>query len=135
MDKILTAEEFVTLVLAKLSLSLTRPDIILMDADLDRRFEEAYETLLENEKTFGVRSNFTFYRDPLHGNTAKLRDALLSLRERRLVGPTDEPRAVKVEIPAERAKALLRDAPIPDKFLGRLVQGSFGDLTAASGPA
>lgn len=134
MDKILTAEEFLTLVLAKLSLAV--PGIVLMDVDLDRRFEEAYETLLDHEKSFGVTSNFTFYRDPLHGNTAKLRDALLSLRERRLVKPADEPHAVKVQIPAERAKALLQDTPIPDEFLSVLVNASFGDLTAAvPGPA
>lgn len=130
MSTILTAEQFLTLVLAKLS--LTAPGVTLMDVELDRRFEEAYETLLESEKALGVTSNFTFYRDPLHGNTAKLRDALLSLRERRIFTPADQPRGVKLEMPADRAQALLRGTPIPTEFLGRIVDGSFGDLAAAS---
>ena len=130
MIRILTAEEFLTLVLAKLSLKAR--DITLLDAELDRRFEAAYEMLLENESNLGVVSNFTFFRDPLHGNTAKLRDALLLLCERRLLRPAAQPRAVKVEISEDRARALLQNAPLPDDFLGRLVEGSFGDVAAAA---
>lgn len=133
MNTILTAEDFLTLVLAKLS--LTAPGITLADVDLDRRFEEAYEALLAKENEFGVRSNFTFYRDPLHGNTAKLRDALVSLRARKLIKPADQTRAVQLEIPADKANALLQDAPLPNEFLGTLVRTTFGDLAAYPGAA
>lgn len=130
MSTILTAEDFLSLVLAQLS--LTAPGLTLTDADLDRCFEEAYIALLGKEDEFGIKSNFTFYRDPLHRNTAKLRDALVSLRARKVIKPAEQPRALKLEMSADKAQAVLKNAPIPNEFLSALVHQTFGSLTARS---
>lgn len=120
---ILTAEEFLTLVLAKLRLSYT--STLLQDRDLDWRFERAYEVLCEKERELGVTTNFTFYRDPLHGNSIKFRNAMLTLRERQILGPSNRPGVYELKMTEDRAKTYLKQSVLAESFLEDLVNRDF----------
>lgn len=135
MSNILTADEFVALVLASMRLLHEKP--VLSDSSLDAKFERAYETLSGKEKEMGIETNFTFYTDPFHGNSTKLRDALVNARERGLLKPAPErPNDHLVAMSAERARALLDRGSLKDHFLQQLVQRTFRDILDASpGPA
>jgi hypothetical protein len=110
MRNILTADQFLNSILATLKLC-TRDDYVLEDnVSLDQRFERAYETLLQHEKDLGVTPNFTFFRDPLHGNSVKLRNALLAAKENGLLFA--ESGAV-VHLPAQNRQQAGRNVPEP----------------------
>lgn len=130
MNRILTAEEFLTLVLAKIKLKAPNHEVVLDTAVIDRRFEEAYDMLISREAALGVTSNFTFRRDPLYGNTAKFRDALLSLRERRLIQLDPLKRAYRISLSAELAQAYMDRSVLADNFLGDLVDMMFPEAAA-----
>lgn len=127
MSKILTAEEFLTLVLAKIKLRAD-PSFTLETAMIDRRFEQAYEWLSSREKRLGVTSNFTFRRDPLYGKTAKFRDALLSLRERRLIQSDASKRVFRISMSEELAQAYLKHSVLPPRVLDELVAETFPEV-------
>lgn len=131
MNRILTAEEFLTLVLAKIKLK-AEGDVVLEISVIDRRFEDAYDMLSNQEKELGVTSNFTFRRDPLYGNTAKFRDALLSLRERRLIQPDPFKRAYRISLSAELAQAYLDRSVLTEGFLDELVDKTFPEVAAST---
>jgi hypothetical protein len=123
MIKLLTANQFVNSILAMLKLS----DINFLDErNLDRRFERAFETLRDRESELGVTPNFTFFTDPLHGNAAQLRNALLAAKENGLLSP-DTSGAVqyKVKMDGKRAQSYLEHSPLSRLFLKELVSEHF----------
>ena len=124
MRKILTADQFLTSILAMLQLS--RKDYVLEDVSLDQRFERAYETLLQHEKELGVTPNFTFFRDPLHGNSVKLRNALLAARENGLLlANADRLFTYRLKMDERRANMYLSQSPLPEEFLRNVVNKHF----------
>lgn len=129
MNNIVTAEEFLSLILA--ILKLKAPDQDLQDSELDWRFERAYEVLSENEDALGVAPNFTFYRHPLHGNSVRLRDALLSACEKGLLKSQPGINAIyRLNLSAERARALLGESSLSKEFLERVTAKAFPALTS-----
>lgn len=130
MSKILTAEEFLTLVLAKIR--LMAPKAELDTVDIDRQFEEAYELLSKAEGFLDVTPNFTFNRDPLYGNTAKFRDALLSLRERRMVQADPVKPVYRIQLSEELARAYMARGVLAEDFLDTLVIKTFPELVASA---
>jgi hypothetical protein len=128
MKNIVTAEEFVSLILATLKLSV--PDQKLQDSELDWRFERAYEVLSENEDKLGVTPNFTFYRHPLHGNSVSLRDALVSACEKGLLRSQPGRNAIyKLNLSSQLAHALLDQSSLSTEFLGRVATRAFSAST------
>ncbi|PZQ78228.1 MAG: hypothetical protein DI563_00775 [Variovorax paradoxus] len=130
MSRILTAEEFLTLVLAKLKLMANR-DFVLETAVIDRRFEAAYEWLSNREAEFNIVSNFTFRRDPLYGVTATFRDALLSLRERRLIQPDPSKRAYRLSLSMQLAENYMKHSVLAPEALCELVHDTFPEVAEA----
>lgn len=128
MNKILTADQFLTSILAMLKLS--GKDSVQGGRSLDYRFEKAYETLLEHEEELKVTPNFTFFRDPLHGNSAKLRNALLVAKENGLLGQdTDQIYNYRLRMDKQRAGVLLTQSPLTKKFLTGLIRQHFPQQT------
>jgi hypothetical protein len=126
MRNILTADQFLNSILATLKLC-TRDDYVLEDnVSLDQRFERAYETLLQHEKDLGVTPNFTFFRDPLHGNSVKLRNALLAAKENGLLFQNPERLfTYRLKIDNRRAEMYLSHSPLPREFLKDVVVEHF----------
>jgi hypothetical protein len=126
MRNILTADQFLISILATLKLC-TRDDYVLEDdVSLDQRFERAYETLLQHEKDLGVTPNFTFFRDPLHGNSVKLRNALLAAKENGLLlQNTERLFTYRLKIDNRRAEMYLSHSPLSKEFLKDVVEEHF----------
>jgi len=130
MSRILTAEEFLTLVLAKLKLKAAK---VLLRVDLiDQKFEDAYDRLSSREAEFDITSNFTFRRDPMYGNTAKFRDAWLAVRERGLVQPDPSKHAYGITLSEDLAQAYINRGVLAEGFLDELVDQTFRAEIAAT---
>lgn len=126
MRTILTADQFLVSILATLKLCTGDDYVLEDDVSLDQRFERAYETLLQHEKNLGVTPNFTFFRDPLHGNSVKLRNALLAAKENGLLLPNAERLfTYLLKMDNRRAEMYLRRSPLPAKFLKDVVEEHF----------
>lgn len=125
MTRIVTSDEFVTLILA--TLKLRDPHAELLDRELDQSFQEAYEDLAHREAAMGVSSNFTFFTDPLHGNSAKLRRAIVWARDRGFLQPEQGKRGMKylVKMPPELAGRFLTNSSIDTGFLERVISERF----------
>lgn len=127
MTHIVTSDEFVTLILATLKLRFG--DVALLDADLDRGLQDAYEDLSLQEDSLSVSSNFTFFPDPLHGNSAKLRRAILWARDRGFleVEAKKNQRETKYEVrmSEQLANHFLNSAAIGRVFLDGVVERRF----------
>jgi hypothetical protein len=123
MQTILTADEFLTSILA--TLKLCADDYVLEEGSLDQRFERAYETL-RNEGGLKVIPNFTFFRDPLHGNSTKLRDALLAAKDNGLLVPSSERLAAyTLKMDKSKAETYLGRSSLPRQFLRAVVKEHF----------
>ncbi|MGJ7497821.1 hypothetical protein ACSFA8_22450 [Variovorax sp. RT4R15] len=131
MSRILTAEEFVTLILAQIKLKADR-DFVLDASLIDQRFEDAHDWLRNREEALGIVSNFTFRRDPLYGVTATFRDALLSLRERRLIQPDASRRAYRLSLSQALAEDYLAHGVLPPAVLEELVNMTFPEVLATA---
>lgn len=132
MSRILTAEEFVMLVLAKIKLKANRDDFVLESDVIDHRFETAYNWLNSRVDKLDVIPNFTFGRDPLYGVTSTFRDALLSLRERRVIQPVPSSRAYRISVSKELAHDLMKDSLLISADLDELVNDVFPQAAAGS---
>jgi hypothetical protein len=122
MKPILTAEEFLTLMLAKIRLkSPSAQEPLLPLHLLDQKFETAYESLIADGGS-DVQPNFSFRRHHIYGNSVKFRDALLAVRERRLVRPDQSNNGFKVSLSKERARELIDHGVIDESFLDRLAE-------------
>lgn len=130
MSRILTAEEFVMLVLAKIKLKANPDDFVLEYGAIDQQFEAAYNWLSSRVDKLDVAPNFTFGRDPLYGVTSTFRDALLSLRESRVIEPSS--RGYKVSLSKELADELIKDGALASAALDELVSDLFPQATAGS---
>ena len=128
MSRILTAEEFVTLVLAKIK--LINPDFLLDCGVIDQRFEAAYNWLKSRMEMLDVAPNFTFGCDPLYGVTSTFRDALLSLRERRMITPDSSRRSYRIILSKELADDLMKDGVLASADLDELVTKVFPQAAA-----
>lgn len=130
MSRILTAEEFLTLVLAKLKLKAAKGVGLRMDS-IDQKFEDAYDRLSSREAEFDITSNFTFRRDPMYGNTAKFRDAWLAVRERGLIQPDPSKHAYRITLSEDLARAYIQRGVLAEGFLDELVDQTFRAEIAA----
>ncbi|MDP2440214.1 MAG: hypothetical protein U1D36_07835 [Hydrogenophaga sp.] len=132
MSRILTAEEFVMLVLAKIKLKANRDNFVLDSGVIDQQFEAAYNWLSSRVDKLDVAPNFTFGRDPLYGVTSTFRDALLSLRERRMIQPVPTSRAYRISLSKELADDLMKDGVLASADLDDLVSEVFPQAAAGS---
>lgn len=125
MTRIVTSDEFVTLILA--TLKLRYGSIDLLDADLDRGLQDAYEDLSLEEDSLRVSSNFTFFPDPLHGNSTKLRRAILWARDRGFLESKQDKRDTKyaVSMSDQLANHFLKSAALGRAFLDGVVDRRF----------
>lgn len=131
MSRILTAEEFVTLILAKIKLK-ENPDFVLESGVIDQRFEAAYNWLSSRVEGLDVAPNFTFRCDPLYGVTSTFRDALLSLRERRMIQPDSPRRAYRISLSTQLAGELIQYGVLASDDLDELVNEVFPQAVAAT---
>ncbi|RDU98283.1 hypothetical protein [Trinickia dinghuensis] len=124
MPNILTADQLLIGILALLKVhGVTK---VMEDGSLDQRFERIYELLVAREKELGVRPNFTFYRNPLHGNSTRLRNALLAARENGLVTATPGPApGYELTMSDKRAHAYLENSPLNRATLDDLIRDNF----------
>lgn len=130
MASILTADQFVAGVIATLALK-NRKQFVLKDSELDERFEHAFDELVAKEESFGIRTNFTFYTDPLHGDSVSLRETLLAAREKELISlnnPTFH--TFTIGLDERRARIYLGKVPLPEQFLSEIVDKYFSDSVA-----
>jgi len=130
MSHILTAEEFVTLVLAKLRLKANEK-FVLDKGAIDQLFEAAYDWLVRNESKLNFTPNFTFRRDPLYGVTPTFRDAFLSLRERRMVQPDNTKGGYWISLSKELAEDFMKDGALTSDDLDQLVKEVFPKAATA----
>jgi|GEM_PF-4863367 len=123
MKPILTAEEFLTLMLAQIKLrGAELSEVLLPVADLDLKFENAYQALVSEGAQSQVTPNFSFRRHRIYGNSVKFRDALLAVRERRLIEPDPSKAAFKVALPVELARELVDHGAIEERLLNHLAE-------------
>ncbi|WP_331311707.1 hypothetical protein [Methylobacterium oryzae] len=128
MRPILTADQFVAGVIAVLALQ-NRRHFELTQTDLDKKFEKAFEDLLENEKDLKIRTNFTFYSDQLHSDSVSFRDTLLAAREKGIISmnnPTHQ--TFTINLDDARAAKYLKRIPLPSSFLSKLVERYFSEV-------
>jgi hypothetical protein len=125
MTRIVTSDEFVTLILATLKIQYGNVD--LLDADLDRGLQDAYEDLSLEEHSLDVSSNFTFFPDPLHGDSTKLRRAIVWARDRGFIEAKQDKRDTRYQVSMSEHLAMrfLSDATTGRAFLDRVVARRF----------
>lgn len=125
MTHIVTSDEFVTLILATLKLRYGLVD--MLDTDLDRGLQDAYEDLSLQEEDLKISSNFTFFPDPMHGNSTKLRRAILWARDRGFLEAQQDKRDTRytVRMSDQLANHFLKGAVINRAFLEDLVTHRF----------
>lgn len=130
MTRIVTSDEFVTLILA--TLALRSKKVQLRDTELDQSFQDAYEDLARRETDLGVSSNFTFFTDPLHGNSTKLRRAIVWARDRGFIEPEQGRRGLKylVKMSPDLANRFLASSSIARDFLQLVVAERFPERSS-----
>jgi hypothetical protein len=135
MTRIVTSDEFVTLILA--TLTLRGKDVQLRDTELDQSFQDAYEDLALSETDLGVSANFTFFTDPLHGNSTKLRRAIVWARDRGFLKPEQGRRGLKylVKMPPNLADRFLANSSIAPAFLQQVVEERFPERSSGQAVA
>lgn len=122
---ILTADEFVAGVMSVLALKNER-HFILTETELDSRFQKAFEELVANEQSLGVTTNFTFYVDPVHRDSACLRDTLLAAKEKDIIGLNNPTfRTFEIKLNNESAEEYLKESPLPRSFLEKIAANHF----------
>lgn len=122
---ILTADQFVAGIISVLALN-DRKCFKLRDTELDQKFEHAFEMLVAREKDLDVTPNFTFFLDPIHGDSVSLRETLLAAKEKELISlnnPTFH--TFDIRIDDERARRYLTKVPLPTEFLEDVVNQCF----------
>lgn len=127
MNQLLTADQFVAGLISVLALR-DRKHFVLKDSELDERFARAFEALLSKEEELGITPNFTFFVDPLHGDSVTLRETLLAAREKELIAlnnPTFHTFDIKVD--NARAQKYLDELPLPQAFLDSVVDNCFAN--------
>lgn len=126
--QIVTAEDLVVGILAVLALR-DRKQFTLAETELDTRFEKAFEDLMNHETDLGVTPNFTFFVDPMHGDSESLRDTVLAARDRDIVelrNPTFKRMTILLD--EHRANRYLAKNPVSRAFLEGLVDRHFDGI-------
>lgn len=131
MTRIVTSDEFVTLILA--ALKLRYKNVALLDADLDNGLQEAYFDFSLAQHELHVTSNFTFFPDPLHGNSAKLRRAILWARDRGFLEAIQDRQDTKYQVTMsdQLARRFLAEPATGAEFLDRVATHCFPTLRNA----
>ncbi|KQT42062.1 hypothetical protein ASG43_17455 [Aureimonas sp. Leaf454] len=125
MASLVTSDQFVAGIVAMLAVK-NRTHFLLSDTELDGRFQRAFEDLLSAEDDYGVRSNFSFYVDPQHGDSVCLRETLTAAKEKELIGLNNPTlRTFDVKLTPERAQRYLDRNPLPAQFFEHLVEQHF----------
>jgi len=125
MPKLVTSDQFVAGIVAVLALK-ERRRFLLTDTELDRRFQSAFESLVEAEERFDLRPNFSFYVDPYHGDSVTLRDTLTAAKEKELIAYNNPTlRTFDVKLDETRAQRYLDRSPLPREFLESVVDAHF----------
>ena len=128
MPQILTSDQFVAGVVSVLALQ-NRKSFVLTDTELDHRFAEAYQDLVEHEQEFDVAPNFTFFVDEVHGDSICLRETLLAAKEKELIALNNPTfRTFEITLNDERAKRYLAKNPVPTHFFEEIVTRHFNGL-------
>jgi hypothetical protein len=121
---ILTSDEFLTLILARLRLAY--PDHAWSVRTWDALFETLYEDLAAQADQWGMAPNFTFYRDPFHRDSLTFRDALMRARlHHRVTAPSVAGRC-QVTLTEAQAQAILARSVVPEVFLDHLMRTHVG---------
>jgi hypothetical protein len=129
MPKILTSDQFVAGIISILALE-GRKHFVLTDTELDQRFEKAFEDLVAREEEFCVIPDFTFFVDPMHGDSVCLRDTLLAAKEKELIALNNPTfRTFDVKLDSKRAESYLSKIPLPRPFLEEIVARHFSKLS------
>ena len=125
MTSLVTADQFVAGIVAMLAVK-NRKHFELTDTELDGRFQRAFEDLLYAEGELDVRSNFSFYVNPQHGDSVCLRETLTAAKEKELIGLNNPTlRTFDVKLSAKRAEQYLDRNPLPRSFFEQLVEQYF----------
>lgn len=116
MPTILSSDEFVAGVMAALTLR-GNIDFVLNDTDIDEKFENAYQILLAKSSELGIVPNFSFQRDHTHGNSACLRDTLLSAKEKKIIALNNPTLwTFNIKLNKQRAERYLQKNPVNQGF-------------------
>lgn len=127
---VITSDQFVAGLMSALTLK-NRKHFVLKDSELDEKFEHAFEDLVACEKDLDIVTNFTFYIDPLHGDSVALRETLLAAREKELISinnPTFHTFDIKLD--DSRAQQYLDKLPCLKSFFFDVVDRYFADSLA-----
>lgn len=122
MQKVLSSDQFLAGVMAALTLR-NHSEFKLDSTDIDERFERAFERLLERSAEFGVVPSFSFERNQSHGDSATLRDTLVSAKERKIIAlnnPTFW--TFEIKLTKDRARKYLKKNPVPQDFYDELAE-------------
>jgi hypothetical protein len=125
MSEILTSDQFVAGIVATLALRDQR-QFVLADTELDARFEEAFERLVESERNLKITPNFTFYVDKIHKDSTCLRNTLIAAKDKGLIAlnnPTFH--TFTVMLTTDRAESYLNKNPLPRDFFDEIVTRYF----------
>lgn len=127
MKNILTADQFVAGIVSTLALrKMTHFEV--QNTELDQKFKNAFEALMAESANYDVVPNFSFYTDPLHGDSVTLRETLNAAKEKELIAfnnPTLHTFDIKVG--TDRAERYLAGFPLPKAFFNRIVDSCFAD--------
>lgn len=122
---LVTSDQFVAGIVAMLAVK-ERTHFLLSDTELDGKFHRAFEDLLAMEMEFDVRSNFSFYVDPQHGDSVCLRETLTAAKEKELIAFNNPTlRTFDIKLTRERAERYLKRNPLPREFFENLVDQHF----------
>jgi hypothetical protein len=92
--RIVSAAQFVDGLMAALS-KMGVQSLSLDDPEIDKKFGEAYDDLLDRAEELGIVPDFIISADPTYGDSICLRDAILDIRDSRSVA-LNNPRFVKM---------------------------------------
>lgn len=79
-------------------------------------------------ESLNIIPNFSFYIDPLHGDSVSLRETLLAAKEKELIAlnnPTFH--TFDIKIGENRALRYLKSTPIPPEFFDSIVDECFAE--------
>ena len=127
MQKIVTADQFVAGIVAELALS-GRRKFNVTGTELDAKFAKAFDSLLDNREKYSVNPNFAFYVDPIHGDSACLRDTLHAAKQKELIAFNNPTlRTFTINLTEERANSYIQKNPLPNEFLSEIVATCFSE--------
>jgi hypothetical protein len=127
MAKALTSDQFVAGIIAVLALQ-GKKRFVMTGTDIDAKFEAAFADLMQNQVSLGVSPKFSFYVDPMHGDSACLRDTLHAAKQKELISFNNPTlRTFDVKLSDDRAREYLDKSPLPSAFLNQVVITYFSD--------